>query len=162
MFLANELTMASKMKLLTFETFDTWMNAYGRASAENNPHASAELFATNAKYFESPFREPGVGRSTISAYWNNGTHSLSDKRSSNEVLAVVMNRGMARWQAEFNVIATGERISLDCVFLVEFNDGGQCTLFREWWHSKVIGRSLAKDCPGSGELWEHNNGNPRI
>ena len=38
------------MKPLTLEHFTTWRTAYGRASAENDPQASADYFAENAHY----------------------------------------------------------------------------------------------------------------
>jgi hypothetical protein len=50
------------MNELTLERFTTWMTEYGRASAENDPRASANLFAPDARYYESPFDEPMSGR----------------------------------------------------------------------------------------------------
>ena len=62
------------MKSLTFTTFDTWLEMYVKASAENNPQASAELFARNAKYYETPFDEPMMGRDAIRKYWEMGAN----------------------------------------------------------------------------------------
>ena len=60
------------MSALTREQFQQWMETYGRASAENDPQASASLFAQNAVYYETPFAEPMVGRESIYEYWNKG------------------------------------------------------------------------------------------
>jgi len=58
------------MNELTLERFTAWMTEYGRASAENDPQASANLFAPDTRYYESPFDEPMVGRDAIYEYWN--------------------------------------------------------------------------------------------
>jgi ketosteroid isomerase-like protein len=122
------------MTSLTLERFTAWMTAYGRASAENDPRASANLFAPDARYYENPFDEPMVGREAIYAYWNKGAQNLKDKESSFEILAVSGDTGIARWQSSFTVIESGKRLALDCLFVVEFDEEGLCRTFREWWH----------------------------
>lgn len=122
------------MKPLTLHDFEQWLAEYGRASAANDPQASAALFAENAQYYETPFAQPMSGREAIYEYWNAGAQNLKDKASAYEVLALKDNRGIARWQAKFTPIETGKRMILDCVFLVEFDERGQCSVFREWWH----------------------------
>lgn len=119
---------------MTLEHFTTWTTAYGRASAENDPQASASLFAENARYHENPFDEPITGRAAIYAYWDKGARNLKDKESTFEILSVQENRGIARWQSKFTVTESGKRLALDCLFVVEFNDEGLCQTFREWWH----------------------------
>jgi hypothetical protein len=111
------------------------MEAYGRASAEDDAAASAALFALDARYHESPFAEPIVGRDAIRRYWEDGARRLTDKHSTYEIVAVRDDLGVARWQSGFTVAESGERLALDCVFLVEFGPEGTCTVFREWWHS---------------------------
>lgn len=120
--------------MLTLEHFTTWMTAYGRASAENDPQASANLFAENARYHENPFDEPITGRTAIYEYWDKGTRNLKDKESTFEILSVQENRGIAHWQSKFTVTESGKRLALDCLFVVEFDDEGLCQSFREWWH----------------------------
>ena len=110
------------------------MTAYGRASAENDPQASANLFAENARYYENPFEEPIVGREAIYEYWNKGAQNLKDKEAFFEILAINGNTGIARWQSGFTVVESGKRLALDCLFVVEFDDEGLCQSFREWWH----------------------------
>jgi hypothetical protein len=122
---------------IAFEEFQAWLAAYGRASIENDPRASADLFSQEAKYYESPFAVPMVGREAIRQYWEQGARSLTDKTAEFQILAIDGNRGLARWQATFVPIATGDRVALDCLFLVEFDDQGKCRVFREWWHRQV-------------------------
>lgn len=124
------------MSILTHAHFQQWMETYGRASAENDPRASANLFAENAAYYENPFEEPITGHEAIFKYWNDGVRNLKDKESTFEILSVNGNRGIAHWQSKFTVIESGKRLALDCVFIVEFDDEGLCQTFREWWHTR--------------------------
>lgn len=130
------------MKPLTFNVFDRWMDAYGKASAENDAIASAELFSPDARYFETPFDEPMVGRKAIYQYWLNGAKTLNDKNSSYEILSVRDNIGISRWQSRFTDIKSGRRFELDCLFVVEFDDDDRCSVFREWWHLRADGYDL--------------------
>lgn len=123
------------MEPLTYATFGRWLAAYSQASIADNPLASAGLFAENARYYESPFARPLVGRQAIYDYWAVGARDLHDKLASHHVLAVRENLGMARWRSRFAVRATGEIVRLDCIFLAEFDEQGLCRCFREWWHS---------------------------
>ena len=125
---------SAHMNKLPHEYFTAWMTEYGRASAENDPQASVNLFAPDACYHENPFDAPITGRDAIYEYWNNGAQKLKDKESSFEILSVEDNRGIARWQSKFTVIESGKRLALDCLFVVEFNAEGLCQIFREWWH----------------------------
>lgn len=126
------------MNALTRGHFDQWLEAYGKASQENDPEASADLFADDAHYCETPFEKPMIGREAIYQYWSQGAQNLKDKESAYEILAVQANTGIARWQAQFTVIRTGQRIALDCIFLAEFDSSGKCKVFREWWHSQRL------------------------
>ena len=60
------------MKALTLDAFTQWMEAYGRASREDDAVASAALFAEDARYYETPFAEPVLGRQAIYQYWLKG------------------------------------------------------------------------------------------
>jgi hypothetical protein len=122
------------MKQLTLETFSSWLEAYGRASIQNDPQAWVELFAHNAEYYETPFDNPMVGRDAIRKYWEIGAQSFKEKEASYEVLSTKDNLGIARWRSKFTDASSGKRLVLDCVFLVEFDDTNRCSVFREWWH----------------------------
>jgi hypothetical protein len=126
------------MKVLTFGAFDQWMHAYGKASKDNDVTASSELFAQDASYYETPFSEPIIGRQAIYEYWNKGAQTLKDKESNYEIFSVKDNLGIARWQSQFTVVKSGKRVALDCLFLVEFNEDGKCSVFREWWHIQTM------------------------
>ena len=126
------------MKSLTLSSFKTWMDLYGKASQYSDPKAAAELFTQDAEYYETPFDEPLIGREAIYRYWSEASQNLKDVHFSYEILAVRGNRGVALWQGRFINSVSGKQSVLDGVFLVEFDEPGQCRLFREWWHSKSI------------------------
>jgi len=127
------------MKLLTLENFNTWLEAYSSASAEDDPQASAELFTRNAKYYETPFDEPMIGHNAIRKYWEIGAQVFNNKECTYEIFSVKDNLGIARWQSKFTDNRSGKRFALDCLFLVEFDDNDKCRLFREWWHLQEVG-----------------------
>ncbi len=126
------------MKSLSMEHFHSWLEMYGKASKENDPQASVDLFAHNAKYYESPFKEPMIGHGAIFEYWNRGANNLKDKESSYEIFSTKDNLGIAHWRSNFTVVESDERFALDCLFVVEFDEDGRCTIFREWWHLQPI------------------------
>lgn len=126
------------MHTITVEEFRAWLAAYGQASIENDPRASADLFSEDAVYYENPFATPMVGREAIYQYWEQGARSLKDKTADFQILAIDGNQGLARWQATFVHIDSGDRVALDCLFLVEFDERQKCRSFREWWHKQVI------------------------
>lgn len=126
------------MNTVSHAHFQEWLETYGKASRENDPRASADLFSPDAAYYETPFSEPMVGRDAIYTYWNRGAQTLKDKTSTFAILAVNGLTGIARWQSSFTVIESGRRFALDCLFVVEFNVEGCCQTFREWWHIDEI------------------------
>lgn len=126
------------MASITLDGFKMWLDMYGTASRENDPKASTELFTRDAEYYETPFDDPMVGEEAIYQYWSEGAKNLKDKESSFEILAVKRNLGIARWRSNFVNVNSGNRVALDCVFLVEFDEHEKCRVFREWWHHQVI------------------------
>jgi hypothetical protein len=134
----GEQVKGSKMKTLTIDQFTKWMDTYGKASKENDPKGSSELFALDAKYYETPFEESMIGREAIYHFWLKGARALKDKENSYEIFSVKDNLGIARWQSKFTVINSGKSLALDCLFLVEFDENGLCRVFREWWHTREM------------------------
>lgn len=50
------------------------------------------------------------------------------------------NIGAKARKSKFTVIQSGERLALDCLFLIEFDENGKCSVFREWWHLRAQDR----------------------
>lgn len=133
------------MNSLTVDAFQEWLETYSQASRENDARASAELFSLDARYYESPFAEPMVGREAIYQYWSQGSQNLKDKEATFEIYSARDNFGIARWQSKFTVIRSGDRLALDCLFVVEFDGQGKCRVFREWWHLQPVASDENKE-----------------
>lgn len=61
------------MAALTIHQFGHWLEMYGKASKENDPQASADLFALDASYHETPFDKPIRANALhwIACFWSN-------------------------------------------------------------------------------------------
>jgi ketosteroid isomerase-like protein len=121
--------------MMTEQELRAWLDAYGRAWESNDPDAVMQLFTEDARYYETPFDEPFQGSEGVRSYWAGATGSQRDISFSYEVLATLPHRGIARWSAEFTRLASGKRVNLDGVFVLDFAEDGRCRALREWWHA---------------------------
>jgi hypothetical protein len=115
-------------------TFEGWLGAYKRAWEDRDPEAAADLFAADAKYFETPFEAPARDREGIRHYWSDATRYQDGIEFSCEVLATTENAGIAHWHTGFTRLTSDSTVELDGTFLVELDADGKCAEFREWWH----------------------------
>jgi ketosteroid isomerase-like protein len=115
--------------------FEAWLDRYGRAWEARDGEAATPLFTPDALYWWTPFEAPKRGRAEIARAWNDAVSRQSDVRFRHEVLSVDGSRGVARWQTSLTRTATGRRVRIDGILLVEMTDDGLCREFREWWHS---------------------------
>ncbi len=111
-----------------------WLEAYGRAWERRDPEAAATLFSPDARYFETPFAAPATGRDGVRAYWADATRNQTDISFSFDIVSVSAGRGVARWRSRFTRLSTGASVTLDGIFLLEFDDDGLCRELHEWWH----------------------------
>jgi ketosteroid isomerase-like protein len=116
------------------ETFEGWLDAYGRAWETGDPAAAAELFTEDAVYHETPFDEPMRGRAEISDYWSDVPRFQDDVRFSSEVVATSEREGVAHWRADFLRLPARIPVRLDGILLARLGAEGRCAEFREWWH----------------------------
>jgi len=119
---------------LTSVALEAWLDRYGAAWEARDASAAGRLFATDARYQESPFDEPKKGRPGIEEYWRNVTVDQREVHFESRVIAVNGSTGVAHWSAKFRLESTGATVELDGVFVLEFDAYGQCRLLREWWH----------------------------
>lgn len=115
-------------------TLDAWLAKYGAAWETRDPAAAGRLFTANATYHEMPFDAPKKGRAAIEEYWKGVTADQRDVKFKYEVIAVDGKTGVAHWSATFVIASTGATLSLDGVFVLEFDSNGECAALREWWH----------------------------
>jgi len=118
------------------ETFQSWLEAYGRAWTERDAQAAADLFAQDGTYQVTPFGEPMRGRSAIFDYWVRVTETEQDVQFGYEILALTRDVGIARWWASFLIVPQGLHTKLDGIFLITLDRDGRCQALREWWHKQ--------------------------
>jgi len=118
------------------ESFQAWLEAYGRAWESHDPDAVVGLYSDDLVYYETPFDEPMRGREGIRRYWAEAVAAQRDVKFSADVLAVSGDTGIARWTTSLTRVPSGVQVELDGIFLVTFGDAGRCREFREWWHRR--------------------------
>ncbi len=128
---------AAQAKALDTAALETWLQKYGAAWVARDAAAAGPLFTVDATYHEMPFDPAKQGRAAIQDYWKTVTADQRDIQFESKVIAVNGNTGVAHWKATFKVQSTGATIALDGVFVLEFDDQGQCKSLREWWHVKA-------------------------
>lgn len=122
--------------ILTEESFTEWLEKYKEAWESASPSAAAELFAKDAKYYETPFDEPSTGRENIIEYWNAVPEDQLDVKFGYEIICVYKDVGYCKWNTLFVRKASGGKVELDGIFEVTFDESGRGIIFREWWHRK--------------------------
>ncbi len=122
---------------LTTAALEAWLTRYEKAWEERDPAQAAALFTEHAQYHEMPFDAPKAGRTGIRDYWATVTADQRDVDFKSQVVAVEGGTGIARWSAHFKSAASGVRVELDGVFILQFDDTGLCSELREWWHVRT-------------------------
>jgi ketosteroid isomerase-like protein len=113
---------------------EDWLQRYGDAWEHAEPAAAAQLFTEDCQYFETPFSPPACGRDGVLRYWSAVPEGQADVSFRFRLLAVQVNTVIAHWSASFTRRASGSRVALDGMFVLEFDERGLCRTLREWWH----------------------------
>ena len=111
--------------------FSGWLERYFDAWRSNDPAEVEALFAEGAVYSYGPFRGSASGCEEIVGTWVRGGVQPG-LETWFEVLAVDGERGVANWRVSFDA-AAGTRVMLDGIVVCDFDEGGRCTLHREWY-----------------------------
>jgi uncharacterized protein (TIGR02246 family) len=116
-----------------------WLDAYKRAWETRDAALIASIFTQDATYRETPFSAPDEGRGGIRDYWRrNVVGGQRDIAFSCEIWTVEGNVGIAHWRSAFTATSTGERVRLDGIFRLTFEqtqaDAVLCRRLEEWWH----------------------------
>ncbi len=119
-------------------SFDHWLEQYGKAWTARDAQAAAALYAPNATYQQTPLVEPLRGREAILEYWQGVCRTQREVHFSYEVLAFNGEAGLAHWHATFLRLPRGKRVLLDGIFLITLDAANQATSLREWWHRKDL------------------------
>lgn len=121
---------------LTAAGVEAWLDRYGAAWEARDPDAARALFAPDARYYETPYAEPFLGRAGIRDYWATVTSDQRDVEFRSSVVSVSGSTGVAHWTAKFMSVSEGVEVELDGIFVLEFDAEGRVAVLREWWHAR--------------------------
>lgn len=112
-----------------------WLNAYVHAWKTYDPQAIGNLFAADATYSYDPFDEAPVrGRDAIVAHWLEYRDPPGTYDAHYEPIAVDGNVAVANGRSHyFDADGKTERRVFDNIFVLRFDDQGQCVEYREWY-----------------------------
>lgn len=116
------------------QSLENWLHLYGQAWEKGDSEMAAALFTKDARYYETPFDDPLVGRAAIRRYWAEVPRNQTDIAFRCQVLSIQEPVGIVRWWAGFIRISSQKRVRLDGIFVITMNEAGFCRLFQEWWH----------------------------
>jgi ketosteroid isomerase-like protein len=122
---------------LTSAALEAWLARYAQAWEQRDAAQAAALFTESAPYHEMPFDAPKAGRAGIRDYWTTVTADQRNVDFKSQVIAVTGQTGIARWSASLTSAASGARVELDGVFILQFDGSGLCSELREWWHVRA-------------------------
>ena len=122
---------------LTVADVKAWLKGYETAWETLDPEQAAALFTENATYRDNPYENAYQGRAGIRQYWATVTSDQKDVDFTSEVLTVTGTTGIAHWRSQFKSKESGDTITLDGIFVLEFADSRLCRSLKEWWHLKV-------------------------
>ncbi len=114
--------------------FTKWLDAYRHMWESGDGSAIPHMYTEDARYYETPFDEPMVGRDQIAAYAGDASVAQRNIRFHCEIYGAVGDTGLARWNASFERVPSGVKVELDGVFAIRMDNDNRCYELREWWH----------------------------
>jgi hypothetical protein len=117
---------------------EVWLEKYRKSWEQQDSETFANLFAPDARYRETPFLE-FVHGPQFRAFWKEIATKQADNRFSYEIVLTARDRAVVHWTATTTWIPTDERRPGDGVFLLRFDDNGQCMELLEWQHWQPAG-----------------------
>lgn len=114
-----------------------WVERYVRAWETNDPSQIGALFAENASYYPAPHEEPWRGRAAIVANWLGRKDEPGSWSFRHEIVAVAEDVTFVRgWTRYLDPPADYSNL-----WVIRFNDSGQCVEFTEWWMERDVIRN---------------------
>ena len=122
--------------MLAQREFIEIMRQYGKAWENLDSDGIVRIFAEDATYQETPFKEPYKGHEEIKRYWEN-TVKAKEKDVQFTLGSVFLqnNVGAAEWRASFVRRDNGNPEELRGIILAEIQNGKIKKLW-EYWHKE--------------------------
>jgi hypothetical protein len=115
-------------------TVAAWLAKYVAAWKSYDPEAIGSLFSEDARYYYDPFDAPLKGRAAIVASWMEDPDPPGSFDGAYEPIAVDGSTAVANGRSRyFNPGSTTVGAEFDNIFVMRFDEHGQCVEFREWF-----------------------------
>ncbi len=111
-----------------------WLEDYVSAWKSYDPAAIGALFSEDAGYRYNPYDVPVRGREAIVTNWLENRDAPNSYSASYEPVAMTGNTAVAHGQSLYYE-ADGKTVRrrFDNIFVLQFDDNGQCQDFCEWF-----------------------------
>lgn len=121
--------------MLDKATVTAWLEDYVQAWKSYDPEDIGNLFSEDATCAYEPFSEPLHRRSAIVASWFGDRQDAPGTYDGHyEPLAIEGNRAVTQGRSQyFESDGTTLKTEYDNIFVLDFDDEGRCTAFREWY-----------------------------
>lgn len=114
---------------MTPEAVQVWLERYVTAWRSNDADEIGSLFSSDARYRFVPWYEPVVGRDAIVAAWQEDFDESDSWTASYASLSVTDDLVLATGRTTY----LPDEITFENLFLLRFDDAGQCTEFTDWY-----------------------------
>lgn len=119
---------------MTHEDVASWLKSYVEAWNTYDAAAIGRLFSADAAYHYSPFELPIGTREGIVEWWQEDADVPGTFVADYVPLAVDGNTAVAHGRTRYRDVAGGPFVTeFANVFLMRFNEAGECSEFREWY-----------------------------
>lgn len=117
---------------MTDKDFDDWARKFGAAWAKLDPDGALAMLNKNVKYYETAFSEPCSSWEKVEELWQVIPKNQKDVTFTHDVVMVKNNLGLIHWRVTRSTVPGNEHQEFDGVFLIELDESGLCTMFKQW------------------------------
>ncbi len=120
--------------MLDKATVTAWLEAYVHAWKTYDPEDIGKLFSEDATCAYDPFSETLHGRTAIVASWFERKDAPGTYDGQYEPIVIEGNRAVTNGRSQyFESDRTTLKTEFDNIFVLDFDDAGRCTAYREWY-----------------------------
>jgi hypothetical protein len=118
-------------------TVSQWLDSYVSAWKSYDRQEIGRLFSPDALYYYTPYSDPLRGREAIVTDWLVNPDAAGTYDGHYHPVAIQGNLAVANGRSLYYEKGTSNVArEFDNIFLIRFNDAGECTEFREWYMQK--------------------------
>jgi hypothetical protein len=114
-----------------------WLDRYIQAWKTYDKEAIGALFSDDVLYYYSPFHDPVRGRAAIVASWLEQPDQAGTYDAHYEPVLIEGDRALTNGRSRyFEQDGKTLKTEYDNIFVLRFDEQGQCKEYREWFMEK--------------------------